>query len=75
MVTHTTGAVTLRPTGNSQGGYYFLSLATGRRLHRNHWTPLSMLAELIDHIHILTRRRSPPGLSFADRDEGHATSD
>ncbi len=26
----TTGAIALTPTGNAQGGYYFLSLTTGR---------------------------------------------
>jgi hypothetical protein len=38
MTTQTTGAIALRPTGNPQGGYYFLSLSTGRRLNRNNWS-------------------------------------
>jgi hypothetical protein len=29
MATCTTSAIALQPTGNEQGGYYFLSLATG----------------------------------------------
>jgi hypothetical protein len=32
MLSRTTGAVALRPTGNVQGGYYFMSLTTGRRI-------------------------------------------
>jgi hypothetical protein len=42
MDTCTTGAITLNPTGNTQGGVYFLSLSTGRRLTRQQWTPLPM---------------------------------
>ena len=29
MVSRTTGAIALQPTGNAQGGYYFMSLTTG----------------------------------------------
>jgi hypothetical protein len=29
MATWTTGAIALRPTGNAQGGHFFLSLTTG----------------------------------------------
>ena len=42
MTTRTTGAIALRPTGNAQGGYYFLSLTTGRRLNRYCWTSVPM---------------------------------
>jgi hypothetical protein len=56
MATRTTGAIALRPTGNAQGGYYFYSLGTGRRLNRNRWTPLPMPAEVIDCVHALARR-------------------
>ena len=38
----TTGAIALTPTGNAQGGFYFLSLATGRKLSRQQWDPLPM---------------------------------
>jgi hypothetical protein len=33
--TRTTGAIALRPIGNEQGGYYFVSFTTGRVLNRN----------------------------------------
>jgi hypothetical protein len=68
MVTRTTGAIALWLTGNPQGGYYFLSLLTGRRLNCKHWTSLPMPAEVIDRVHVLARRSPPLGLSFADRD-------
>jgi hypothetical protein len=35
MATCTTGAITLQPTGNTQGRYYFYSLTTDRLLNRN----------------------------------------
>jgi hypothetical protein len=38
----TTGAIALTPAGNAQGGFYFLSLVTGRRLARQQWDELSM---------------------------------
>jgi Reverse transcriptase (RNA-dependent DNA polymerase) len=65
MHTRTTGAIALRPTGNTQGGYYFFSLSTGRILNRNHWTPLPMPGEVIDRVHVLARRQAR-GLQFAD---------
>ena len=68
MLPRTTGAIALRPTGNAQGGHYFYSLSTGRRLNRNHWTVLPMPAEVIQRVERLSRR--PLGLTpieFADR--------
>jgi hypothetical protein len=51
VATRTTGAIALRPTGNTQGGYYFYSLTTGRRLNPSHWTALPMPAEVIERVH------------------------
>ena len=40
MQSHTTGgAIALCPTGNQQGGYYFMSLTSGHRLIQNCWIP------------------------------------
>ena len=55
MATRTTGAIALRPTGNEQGGYIFMSLTTGRVLNRNHWTTLLMPGKVIDRVHALAR--------------------
>jgi hypothetical protein len=69
MQTRTTGAISLRPTGNEQGGHYFMSLTTGRRLNRNHWTPLPMPEEVIDRVHTLARRsKASRTLQFTWRD-------
>ena len=34
------GAIALTPTGNAQGDYHFMSLATGARISRHRWTEL-----------------------------------
>ena len=56
MATRTVGAISLGTTGNAQGGCWFLSLITGRRLHRLAWTVLPMPAEVIDRVHTIARR-------------------
>jgi hypothetical protein len=56
MTTRTVGAIATRPTGNIQGGYYFIRLDTGRRIIRRDWTPLPMPSEVIDQVHRLARR-------------------
>jgi hypothetical protein len=38
----TTGAIAMTLMGNAQGGYFFLSLATGRKLSRQQWGALPM---------------------------------
>ena len=49
----TSGAIALRPTGNEQGGHYFLSLHSGKRLNRYAWTEMPMPNEVIAQIHRL----------------------
>jgi len=56
MQSRTTGVIALRPTGNRQGGYYFMSLTTGRKITRNHWTELPMPQDVIDRVNALGRR-------------------
>jgi hypothetical protein len=62
MQARTTGAIALRPTGNEQGGFYFMSLTTGKALNRNHWHELPMPQDVIDRVHKLARH------SYAMRD-------
>jgi hypothetical protein len=61
MLSRTTGAIALRPTGNIQGGHYFMSLSTGRRLNRSAWTPLPMPGEVIERVQQLARRNPAGG--------------
>ena len=69
MATRTVGAISLGTTGNAQGGCWFLSLVTGRRLHRLAWTVLPMPAEVIDRVHTIARRdKANKILTFTARD-------
>ena len=49
----TTGAIALERTSNLQGGYYFLSLNTGRVLNRRKWTVLPMSNDVITRVNEL----------------------
>jgi len=55
MAPRTTGAISLRPTGNFQGGYYFYSLNTGKHLNQYSWTELPMPAVVITRIEELSK--------------------
>ena len=75
MRPRTIGAICLGPSGNEQGGHYFLSLRTGRRLLRNHWTALPMPDDAILRVSQLGREQNmPKTLTFADR-YGHEFPD
>ena len=78
MGKRTTGAIALRPTGNAQGGHYFMSLTTGRRLARNNWTVLPMPQDVFERVRdmatreqqsLAARQRTAPGLAFLDRNQ------
>ena len=65
MVPRTTGAISMRPTGNAQGGHFFYSLTTGRILNRNYWTVLPMPAEVILRVHTLAKNNT--GFEWTNR--------
>ena len=68
MNPRTVGALTLRPVGNGQGSFYFLSISTGRVLNRLHATALPMPDDIIEKIHRMARQqKSNPGLIFANQ--------
>ena len=70
MTERTIGALALRPVGNIQGSWYFLSLSTGRLLKRTKATVLPMPDHVIDHVHRMARRqKADPGLVFSDRNQ------
>ena len=48
----TIGAIALRPE-NERGGYYFMSLATGKQLHDFIWTELPINDQVISRINDL----------------------
>jgi len=68
LMPHTTGAIALRPTGNSQGSNYFLNLNLGRCIVRNHWTTMPMPAEVIHNVHWLAEIcKKYKGIIFTDK--------
>ena len=50
------GAIALYPSGNAQQTWSFMSLNTGKRLHRQNWTLLPMGEEVIARVHSLAER-------------------
>ena len=69
LLSHTVGAIALRPTGNQQGGYFFMSLHTGRIINRLHATKLPMPAEVIIRVDQLAKAQNMiPSLAFGNRD-------
>jgi hypothetical protein len=68
MLSRTNGAIALCPTGNIQGGYFFMSLTTGRRVNQYTWTALPMPQDVIDPVHVLAcRHLTDRGLLFTNR--------
>ena len=56
----TTGAIALTPTGNAQGGYYFMSLTTGRKLSRQQWHELPMPDGVIEAVERMALAEQQP---------------
>jgi hypothetical protein len=84
MTSGTLVAISLRPTGNDQGRYYFMSLQSGRRINRTHWTEVPITHEVINRVHVLARRSKAfcdltftwhDGSSILDEDDDDPDSD
>jgi hypothetical protein len=56
----TAGSMALTPTGNAQGGYLFLSLATGRKLSRQQWDPLPMPEGVVETVERMAQAELQP---------------
>ncbi len=64
----TSGATSLGPVGNSQGGYEFMNISTGAKLTRRNWTEIPMTTEAIDAVVRLGKQqKATRGLQFHDR--------
>ena len=70
MQTRTVSAITLRPTGNTRGSFYYYSLATGRQFTRRRCTPIVMPNEVIDRAHHIADRQSAQKVSFSPESMG-----
>ena len=67
LLSRTVGAIALRPTGNQQGGYFFMSLHTGCIINRLHATKLPMPAEVIIRVDQLAKAQNMiPSLAFGN---------
>ena len=76
LLPHTVGAIALRPTGNQQGGYFFMSLHTGRIINRLHAKKLPMPSEVIIRVDQLAKAQNMiPSLAFGNRDNRLITQD
>jgi hypothetical protein len=87
--TRSTGAITLTPTGNAQGGYFFMSsLATRKRLSRQQWDELTMPDGVIAIVEAMAEAQEQhvfdngapvfewsPEIANADEDEAPITVD
>jgi hypothetical protein len=54
------GAIALNPTGNAQGDYYFMSLATGARISRHQWTALPLTDTAIARVEAIAQNERQP---------------
>ena len=69
MRSRTVSAITLRPTGNPQGLFYYYSLVPGQRLTRRRCTPIIMPDEVIGRVHyIAEQQKCPAGFTFTRMD-------
>jgi hypothetical protein len=59
----TLGAIATNPTGNSSGDYYFMSLATGHRIHRRSWTVLPISDSTISRVEAIAFDENMPLVS------------
>ena len=54
----TQGAIALNNDGNIQGGYNFLSLATGKELIRRHWIEIPITKDVIKQVETIARHEN-----------------
>ena len=68
MHERTVGAICFGPTGNQQGGHYFMSFATRERLIHSPWTPLPMPREAQTRVNnFRSKQKIPKSHTFSDR--------
>ena len=56
----TTGAIALYPSGNAQGSWYFMSLDTGKKIHRYQWTVLPLSTEALERVEAIALHQEQP---------------
>ncbi len=53
LIAHTSGAITIWPSSNRQGGHLFLSLKMGQVISRQSWTVIPMPQLVIDQVNTM----------------------
>lgn len=56
----TLGAIAMYPTFNVSGDYYFMSLATGARVHRRSWSPIPINDMAISRVEAIALQEDMP---------------
>ena len=68
MSQRTMGAICLGPTGNRQGGHWFLSLTSGSRVRRNHWVAIHTPQDVVARVNAIgLRQKMPIKITYANR--------
>ena len=68
MKARTIGAIALGPDNSKSGGYNFMNLNTGKKIHRRSWTQLPMPSEVVKRVEQLGRRENQPEIVvFTDK--------
>jgi hypothetical protein len=68
MTQRTLSSICLGPTGNVQGGHWFMSLTSGDKIIRYRWTELPMPREAITRVNAIGRRQNMPStITYANR--------
>ena len=65
-INRTVCAIALGSQYNLQGGYFFESLLTDKRLRRSHWTPVNMTEDVIERYDTFNTKGCPEDLVFGD---------
>ena len=62
MKPRTIPAISLGPSGNTQGTYYFMNLLTGKRVHGRTWQRLPITTDIINSVHRLAEKQRMPDM-------------
>jgi hypothetical protein len=63
MTERTVGAIALYPTGNLQCSWYFMNLATGKRITGYQWTTLPITNDVISRVHDLANAQDQDSIN------------
>ncbi len=74
LVAQTSGAISVGPASNWQGGHLFMSLNTGRIVSRRSWTVIPMPQTVIDKVNSMASNQ-PKLLTFLDRNGAEIQDD